>query len=150
MNMRLKNRIARISGPPSSKEERIELKRDILSAKFLSEIQIHLESRNHNRAWFAKRMDISESFISQLFSADKSVSMEFLAKAEEELGIEFQIGSDKKFSQSYDQQKYREVLELMESTKTPQLHAGFWVFVNTRPDYVQAPESTKIFKSDAA
>lgn len=109
--MNLKNSLAILTGEKFGKKDRIELDRDILSAKFLSEIQFFLDENKITRKNFANKVGVSQSFISQLFTGEKVVSMEFLAKTQQAYKIKFNIRleetldysskSDSEFKQVY-------------------------------------------------
>ncbi len=91
MNTTLKNKLAILVSGPKKKTDKIELERDVLSARFLSEIQIYLDAHQLTRRELAKRTGVSASFISQLFTADKTISLEFIAKVQLAFGIQFSI-----------------------------------------------------------
>jgi transcriptional regulator with XRE-family HTH domain len=76
-----------------SEEDVLDVDKRVLSARFLSEIQKCLDVEEISRKDFAKKMNTSASFITQLFTGNKVVSMEFLAKAQKELNIDFQISA---------------------------------------------------------
>lgn len=91
MTTTLKNKLAILVSGPKKKTDKIELERDVLSARFLSEIQIYLDTHQLTRKELAKRTGVSASFISQLFTADKTISLEFIAKVQLAFGIQFSI-----------------------------------------------------------
>jgi len=76
-----------------SEEDKLDVDKRVLSSRFLSEIQKHLDEEGILRKDFANKIGTSPSFITQLFSGNKVVSMEFLAKAQKELGINFYIST---------------------------------------------------------
>ena len=76
-----------------SEEDKLDVDKRVLSSRFLSEIQKHLDDEGVLRKDFAKIMGTTPSFITQLFRGNKVVSMEFLAKAQKELGINFYIST---------------------------------------------------------
>jgi len=91
-NNKIKNQLMSLISPMSDEAE-LDIDKHILSAKFLSEIQKHLETADMKKKDFAELMDVSASFITQLFTGDKMVSMEFLSNAQKKLNIEFTISS---------------------------------------------------------
>jgi transcriptional regulator with XRE-family HTH domain len=143
MNMNLKDRIASLAAGPKNKKTRIEVEKNLLAAKFLSEIQIQLEGEGLTRKQFAKKMGVSASFVSQLFTAEKTVSMEFLAKAQDELKIKFSITAERQ-NQEASLDAILEKFLKIEKAKTDQNEEdeedeeGFWVYYNKKkPDYTE-------------
>ncbi|MDI9341445.1 MAG: helix-turn-helix transcriptional regulator [Sediminibacterium sp.] len=93
MSIALNKKLKLLVNGPQKKQDQLDVERDLLSARFLSEIQRHLETNGLTRKELAKRTGVSASFISQLFTAEKTLSLEFIAKVQRALGIEFQISA---------------------------------------------------------
>ena len=74
-----------------SDNDKIEFEKDILHFMFMNHISEHMHGMKYSS--LAKEMEVSTSFISQLFSGDKTVSLEFLAKVQRVLKFKFQVDS---------------------------------------------------------
>lgn len=74
-----------------SENEKIEFEKDVLHFMFMNHISEHMHGMKYSA--LAKEMDVSTSFISQLFSGDKTVGLEFLAKIQRVLRFKFKIDS---------------------------------------------------------
>lgn len=72
-------------------DEELELKAQVIAAKFLSVISEAMDQQELNKALLAEMLGTSKSFITQLFRGDKLPSWKLLAKAEQALGIDFFI-----------------------------------------------------------
>jgi len=144
MNTNLKNRLALLAKGPQSKKDKLDLDKELLSARFLSEIQICLEDKNISRKEFAKKMGVSASFVSQLFTADKVVSMEFLAKAQQVLDLKFYVSvvdivDIENFASEMTTKIMEEMIRLEEKYNKEQKQEdedGTWVYyAKEKPDY---------------
>ena len=67
----------------------------MLSYRFLSEVQKICDKRKISRAELAEMTGVSRSYITQLFRGTKQCNMEILAKFESVLGIQFLIKATK-------------------------------------------------------
>jgi len=74
-----------------TKEEELEHKAQMISYRFLSEVEKECDKRKISRAELAEMVGTSRSYITQLFRGSKRVNMDVLAKFEDVLGITFQI-----------------------------------------------------------
>lgn len=74
-----------------TKEEELEHKAQMISYRFLSEVENECDKRKISRAELAEMVGTSRSYITQLFRGSKRVNMDVLAKFEDVLGITFQI-----------------------------------------------------------
>lgn len=74
-----------------NEEEKFEYQKEILSLKFVKVIEGFLNQNAISRKKLAKDMDYSQSYISQVFSAHKSVNMDFLVKVQNALGLPFDV-----------------------------------------------------------
>lgn len=143
MNMNLKNRLSVLSTGPKSNKDKLELDKEILSARFLSEIQIYLDSKDISRKDFAKKMGVSASFVSQLFTSEKVVSIEFLAKVQQKLNLKFYISTIdqvalENFADKVSEKILNKIIEIENQNKKNQKEEedGFWVFYSKeKPDY---------------
>jgi transcriptional regulator with XRE-family HTH domain len=93
MNTKLKSKLGRLAKGPTNLNDKIELEEKILSARFLSQIEEYLDSNKMSKKDFAKKLGVSASFISQLFTGDKIASLKFMAKIQLKLGIKFYIST---------------------------------------------------------
>lgn len=140
MNTNLKNRLQSLTKAPANKKDRLEVEKNILAARFLSEIQLLLDKEKLNRKDFAKRMGVSQSFISQLFTAEKTVSIDFLAKAQEELHFTFSIQAHKTHEESSIDTAIDSIKEIEKNIFDPKSDVdGFWVYYNKQDlNYAQS------------
>lgn len=74
-----------------SKEDELEHKAQMLSYRFLSEVEKECDKRKISRAELAEMVGTSRSYITQLFRGSKRVNMGVLAKFEYALNITFNI-----------------------------------------------------------
>src|SRR5690348_15788748 len=72
-----------------SKEDELQHKAQMLSYRFLSEVEKQCDKRKISRAELAEMVGTSRSYITQLFRGSKRVNMDVLAKFEDVLGITF-------------------------------------------------------------
>lgn len=93
MSTALNKKLSLLVNGPKKKQDKLEVERNILSARFLSEIQIYLDANGLTRKELAKRTGVSASFISQLFTAEKTLSLDFIVKVQRALDIEFRIST---------------------------------------------------------
>lgn len=142
MNTNLKNRLALLSAGPKNEKDKLELDKEMLSARFLSEIQMYLEAKDISRKDFAKKMGMSASFVSQLFTSDKLVSMEFLAKVQQKLSLKFYVSTIdqvniENFTDKVTMHIMDEIMKLeSRNDKKKEDEDGTWVFyAKERPDY---------------
>ena len=77
------------------KNERERLRHDaqLISFRFLSEVQNACDKRNLNMKELAELVGVSPSYITQPFNGDKAVNMSILAKFQRKLDIHFKIES---------------------------------------------------------
>lgn len=86
-----------------SESEKIEFEKEVLHAICMNEVRIHMGKMKNTE--LAKKAGVSPSFISQLFSGDKTVSLELLAKFQHILGFKFHITSKPNPDRTCDQKK---------------------------------------------
>lgn len=72
-------------------KEMFEYQKEMLSLKFIKVIENFLNQNNVSRKKLANDIDCSQSYISQIFNANKSVNMDFLVKVQNALGLPFDI-----------------------------------------------------------
>ncbi|MFN0204311.1 MAG: helix-turn-helix domain-containing protein [Bacteroidia bacterium] len=75
----------------SSQEERILFEAEKMQLDFLAEVGKILEEKKWSKKDFAEKLGVSKSFISQIFSADKLMSMKLLAQIKQLLQIKVVI-----------------------------------------------------------
>lgn len=76
-------------------EVSIDHKAQMLSYRFLSEVERVCEKKKISRSELADLVGTSKSYITQLFRGNKRVNMDMLAKFENVLGITFKIKASK-------------------------------------------------------
>jgi len=75
----------------NGENDKIEFEKEVLHATCMNQVRIHMGKMKN--AELAKKVGVSSSFISQLFSGDKIVSLELLAKFQRVLKFKFYIES---------------------------------------------------------
>jgi len=73
-------------------EEKLELEKNVLAFGFLSKIEQLYEEHQMNRNQFAKEINVSPSYLTQLFRGNKTPNLEILAK----MGLYFNIAFEPK------------------------------------------------------
>lgn len=81
--------------------EKIEFGKEVLHTTCMHQVRIHMGTMKNTE--LARRVGVSPSFISQLFSGDKTVSLELLAKFQHILRFKFLITSSADPEQSLDE-----------------------------------------------
>ncbi len=74
-----------------NKEDQLEHKAQMISYRFLSEVEKECDKRNISRTELAEMVSTSKSYITQLFRGSKRVNMHILAKIEAAIGITFKV-----------------------------------------------------------
>tara|TARA_R110002126_G_scaffold263187_1_gene406187 strand:+ start:234 stop:650 length:417 start_codon:yes stop_codon:yes gene_type:complete len=74
-----------------NEKEKFDFQKEILSLKFVKVIENFLVQNKISKKDFAKTMDYSPSYISQIFSANKFVNIDFLVKAQNALKMPFEV-----------------------------------------------------------
>lgn len=74
-----------------SEKDKLKHGAKILMYRFFSEVERLSEDGKLQRKDFADAIDVSESFISQLYKGDKIVSLTALAKLEEAFDLTFEV-----------------------------------------------------------
>lgn len=70
-------------------DNRLEFEKEVLHFAFIHHIKEHMKGmRNYQ---IAKKLGVSSSFVSQLFSGDKILSIELIVKFQRALGIKFEV-----------------------------------------------------------
>lgn len=97
-----------------SKEERIEDRKQLLSFKFMSELEKIMEAQEINKKTLAETLGTSASFITQLFRGQKVVNLKLLAQLEEAFDIDFVISTSSamQLSKNLDFEKIKELREI--------------------------------------
>lgn len=75
----------------NSENDKVEFEKEVLHAMCMNQVRTHMGKMKN--AELAKKIGVSSSFISQLFSGDKIVSLELLAKFQRVLKFKFYIES---------------------------------------------------------
>lgn len=74
-------------------EEKIEHETNMISFRFLSEVEKRCDKKGINRTQLAEMLGTSKSYITQLYRGDKVLSLEMIAKIQQALEIKFSIRS---------------------------------------------------------
>ncbi|MGQ1946047.1 hypothetical protein ACT3CD_02950 [Geofilum sp. OHC36d9] len=119
----------------NSEEEELEHDAQILMFKFLEE----LEKCNSNGSKLKKKdlasaIEKSPSFISQLYSGDKLMSFNLLAKIQKAFNINFEIKAKLNFAD------YGEEVPASNNFNFQSEPDGFWVWMNKNADYSKSDE----------
>ncbi len=77
-----------------------QIEADLLAARFIDIIIQQIETKNITRKELAKMIGTSASYITQVFSADKTINFITLAKIKDVLGIDFAISLKGSFEDS--------------------------------------------------
>jgi transcriptional regulator with XRE-family HTH domain len=75
----------------NSENDKVEFEKEVLHAMCMNQVRLHMGKMKN--AELAKKIGVSSSFISQLFSGDKIVSLELLAKFQRVLKFKFYVES---------------------------------------------------------
>jgi len=67
---------------------------EMISLRFISEIEKVMQKEGINRSELAKQLGTSKSYLTQLWRGDKAVNMSFLAKCCTVLNIKFVIQAE--------------------------------------------------------
>lgn len=115
-----------------SEEEEIMHDAQMLMYKFLEEIEkSYANGPKFKKKYLADALGKSQSFISQLYSGDKLISLPLLAKIQKALNINFEI---KAFHNAFDYNKTTQGLKLPKMYEEPE---GHWVWKTKKPDYLK-------------
>lgn len=74
-----------------SDEEKLQFEAEMLHLNTMSLIEKLMKNHNMNKKDLAKKLNISQSFITQLFTADKFINYKLLAKLQRIFNINFTI-----------------------------------------------------------
>jgi transcriptional regulator with XRE-family HTH domain len=156
MNTSLRNRIASIAKRPKNFSDKVELEEQILSARFLSEIQKYLDSNKMSKKDFAKQIGVSASFVSQLFTGDKIASLNFIARVQLKLDIKFYVSTiDQHEIESVIDKAvddiFKRILEIEKHkyNSKREIEEGLWVIHSKdKPDYsemkIEVPQTNHL------
>lgn len=110
-----------------NEKDKLELDSKIISAKFLSEIQISAEKKGiKNRKDLAKLIGTSASYLTQLYRGNKVLNLLMLAKIQKALNIKFEI------SLNYDYTKNH----LIEESNIAE-NINEWFYNSKTKDYIK-------------
>ena len=74
-----------------NKNEKFQLIAEMLHLNMINEISNLMEQRRINKAQLAEKLDVSKSYITQLFTADKVINLKLIAQIQDIFGISFGI-----------------------------------------------------------
>ena len=123
-------------------DEKEELNHEahMIMFRFLSEVEeYHSDGKNIKRNELASKLEVSPSYITQLFKGDKLLNFTMLAKIQKAFNITFEVKARKNESlYSVDNLK----VETLPSF--PVEPEGFWIWHNlNKPDYSLSDECCK-------
>jgi len=125
---------------PLPESDAFDIERKLLSARFLSEIQKHLDSHSLKKKEFAKIMSVSPSYVTQLFLGEKLVNIDFLTRVQKKLDLKFYVSTvdhsefESLFESSLD--KISRNISMNMPKEKAQDPDGFWVYKSfSDPDY---------------
>ncbi|MDA3865482.1 MAG: helix-turn-helix transcriptional regulator [Salinivirgaceae bacterium] len=110
-----------------SEEDHIEVDAQMLSFKFLEALDKYFAPKKLKKKEIAEAVGKSPSFISQVYSGDKLISMPLLAKLQTAFNFTFDIKASRN-SIDYDLSDFS---ELKTNNKK---QSGFWVWKNAAPN----------------
>lgn len=114
----------------SSEEEELEHDAQMLMFQFLEEVEkSHEQGPKLKKKNFAKALNLSPSFITQLYAGEKLISFPLLAKIQKAFNITFKVQAilnDEKYNVSTPEENIPSYLN--------DSH-GFWVWKSYKPDY---------------
>jgi len=114
----------------SNEEEELEHDAQMLMYKFLEEIEkCYKGGKKLKKKDLANILGKSPSFISQLYSGDKLLSFNLLAKIQKTLNLTFEITAQP------DSIDYKESASSVNIESFQNEPDGFWVWMNKYPDY---------------
>lgn len=135
---------------PLSESDHFEVEKSLLSARFISEIQKHLDEMTYKKRDLARLLGVSPSYITQVFRGEKAVNMDFLTKVQIKLGLNFYVSTTdiNEFEHLLESTIERVLDEFEKASKNLKIHNedGFWMFKsNQKPDYNNiTPELIKL------
>lgn len=120
----------------NSEEEELEHDAQMLTFKFLEELEkCQVSDSKLKKKDLAKALGKSPSFISQLYSGEKLMSFNLLAKIQKAFNISFEIKA-KQNSIDY----YRAETQIDSNYNFQNEPEGFWVWMNKNADYSKSDE----------
>ncbi|MCF6270995.1 MAG: helix-turn-helix domain-containing protein [Melioribacteraceae bacterium] len=81
-----------------NEDDRIDVKASFIQLEILDEVKEIMKAKNLSRKDLAKKMGRTPSFVSQLFSGDKSLNLKMIAKLQEIFDAKF-VASFKNYSE---------------------------------------------------
>lgn len=102
-----------------SKSEKLELDEMILAARFLHSINNALDEKHMLLKEFAQQMDVSASYITQIFRGNKIPNLKFLAKAQDVLNIKFEISTSTSFENPITHRKLTKTIPAKDDERIP-------------------------------
>jgi transcriptional regulator with XRE-family HTH domain len=119
----------------NSEEEELEHDAQMLTFKFLEELEkCQAGDSKLKKKDLAKALEISPSFISQLYSGEKLMSFNLLAKIQKAFDISFEIKAKRN---SIDYSADTQIDRDYNFQNEPE---GFWVWMNKNADYSKSDE----------
>lgn len=126
----------------SNEEEELEHDAQMLMYKFLEEIEkCQPNDKKFKKKDLADAIGKTPSFISQLYSGDKLLSFNLLAKIQKKLHINFEIKAHLKSVE------YRENVPKIDIPELKNGKDGFWVWMNKKPDYSKCDDCNDSIES---
>lgn len=125
----------------NSEEEELEYDAQMLTFKFLEELEkCQVNYSKFKKKDLAKALEKSPSFISQLYSGEKLMSFNLLAKIQKAFNISFEIKAKRN---SLD---YRTDTQIGVDYNFQNEPEGFWVWMNRNADYSKSDECCDLYE----
>lgn len=80
----------------SDEDEKLEFEIETLHFDFVEEIKILMDKKSMKSKDLAKKLKVSESFISQLFTGEKLLNLKLLTKIQKVFDVRFRISASQK------------------------------------------------------
>lgn len=104
--------------------DKIEFEKEILHFAFIHLVQNNMKQIKSYQ--LAKKVGVSSSFISQLFSGDKIVSLELLVKFQRALGFKFDVQATPNKSENVATEKTIGQIEFNSQMSQPSRTTPYW------------------------
>jgi antitoxin component HigA of HigAB toxin-antitoxin module len=82
-------------------DDKLEFEAEMLSLDLVSVIQALMEEREIKKSHLSKKLGLSKSFITTVFSGDKLVNLKLLAKIQRALDVKFTFEISEKVSKTF-------------------------------------------------
>ncbi len=117
---------------PTDINDQIKVKEMIINSVIMEQIDFYLKDKGLNRSDLAKILGVSKSYVSQLFSCNKTINLNMIAAIEKHLDLSFFI----------------KITPPLYSTfcETEPLNEGFWKQVDVVRDIVEPSDQDQFKK----